>query len=255
MLADLSEIREADFSHLRIADIKFEDRLPLTSSSRYLIAGLVLSLLLHCLLLLWQKSPSLTPVTKKISLPLHIALNRVPVIQQSVAENPSGLKPSAETKTIQSETIFPKEKTVPSEAAPVQKVPEVHKLVEPQPRIITNLTRDEMIELHTKRKAPAAPRATGNISDNVFHPALRERLMVEERKPHSQRAGSIVKTHIDPSGSTIAKVGEGDCLRTSLNDRAGEAQNWYMTSCGGKSESEKMMERVNQNLNGKLTFD
>jgi hypothetical protein len=260
MLADLSEIREADFSHLRLAsgslvDVTPDERLPLASSSGYLIAGLALSILLHGLLLLWQKSPSLIPAPQKTPPPLHITLNRTPVIQQSVAEQPAELEPSVETSTIESETVGSKKELVPGQAAPVKKTPGTHKIVEPRPRIITTLTRDEMIELEAERKSTAAPKVTGSISDNVFHPGLRERLRAEERKPGLQRVGSMVNTHIDPSGATIAKVDEGDCLRTSVNSRAGEAQNWYMTSCGGKSESEKIMERVNQDINGKLKFD
>src|SRR5690606_18511900 len=99
MLADLYEIREADFSHLRLAsgslvDVTPDERLPQASSSRYLIAGLALSILLHGLFLLWQKSPSLIPVSQKASPPLHITLNRTPVIQQNVAEQPAELEPS-----------------------------------------------------------------------------------------------------------------------------------------------------------------
>lgn len=254
MLADLSEIREADFSHLHLADVKFEERPPLSSSNRYLIAGLVLSLLLHGLLLLWQKSPSLVSLSKKPPPPIHVTLNRIPVIPQIIVENPAEHGPSVEANSIQSETVVPKEVLVPSQAVPVQESPETHQIVESKPRIITSLSRDDILALQREPRASMAPRASGSISDNVFHPALRGRLMTEERKPHLQRVGSIVKTHIDPSGATMAKVDEEDCLRSSVN-RAGEAQNWYMTSCGGKSESEKMMERVNQHVNGKLKFD
>jgi hypothetical protein len=37
--------------------------------------------------------------------------------------------------------------------------------------------------------------------------------------------------------------------------KIGAPQNWYMTRCAGKSESEKIMERVEQSINGKLKFD
>lgn len=109
-------------------------------------------------------------------------------------------------------------------------------------------------------RALIAPENTGGdvpvtgIAANVFNPALRKRLHEEASKPELQRADAGPKTYTDPSGATIVNLGGDKCLRSSI-PKPGEAQNWYMTSCGGKSESEKIMENVNEAANGKLKFE
>lgn len=106
-----------------------------------------------------------------------------------------------------------------------------------------------------------APLASGNylpqhetaaIAKNVFHPGLRKQLTGEANKPVLARVeeNGGLQTFTDPSGATRVISKNGGCLRASTATKIGEPGNWYITGCGGKSESEKMLERVDQGATG-----
>ncbi|PUA26335.1 MAG: hypothetical protein B0W54_21425 [Cellvibrio sp. 79] len=93
---------------------------------------------------------------------------------------------------------------------------------------------------------------TAEIAKNVFHPGLRKQLTEESNKPalaYAEDGG--LETYIDASGATIVVSGNGSCLRSPAT-KIGEPRNWYMVSCAGKTESEKIMDRVDEAVNGKL---
>lgn len=121
---------------------------------------------------------------------------------------------------------------------------------EPLPVTIQPISADELRSIVTTKVIPP----NQGIATNVFNPSLRQRLLDEERKPELQRADTGPKTHTDPSGATLVDLGGGKCLRSSV-PKPGEVQNWYMTSCGGKSESERVMDRVNQAVNDRRQFE
>ncbi|MEN0038933.1 MAG: hypothetical protein AAGC78_17780 [Cellvibrio sp.] len=130
--------------------------------------------------------------------------------------------------------------------AKLQQLPEFVTEVEP-------LTQQELNEIIGRSNYPSQNNTQG-IARNVFHPGLREQLAIEENKPVLARVeDSALETHTDPSGATVVKLGSGKCLR-SPSVKSGEARNWYMTSCGGKTESEEMLERVDMDVNGKRRF-
>jgi hypothetical protein len=252
MLANPSDFREVDFSHLKIAVAELDAGSRARPSRSYLIGGLFLSVLLHSVLLLWQSKPSSPPLPIKIAPPeIHLTLHQALVKPQEVSNPPIRQENLINSDTVISEQLVPEQKAVPDLIDHVI----TNQPVEQKPRVITTLSRDEMLELHSQRKPVVVPKATGSIGDNVFHPALRARLITEENKPDLQRVDLGPKTYSDPSGATIVDLGDGKCLRSSVVSKVGETQNWYMTSCGGKSESERIMERVNQAVNGKLKFD
>lgn len=255
MLATPSDFREVDFSHLHIQVDELEGRSRMRSSGRYLLAGLFISVLLHGLLLLWQKTPTLVSPPKNSSTEIHLTLHQARVQQQKIDEVPVQHENPSVTTTPNPNVIAPEEQAVSNFVEPVIE----HQVIEQKPRIITTLSRDELSELRGQSWSAPTPapiqKRGGSIGDNVFHPGLRKRLQIEEGKPDFQRVDSAPKTHIDPSGATIVGVDGGGCLRSSVTNKTGDAQNWYMTPCGGKSESERMMERINQDANGKLTFD
>lgn len=130
---------------------------------------------------------------------------------------------------------------------PLQQLPEL--VSEPEP-----LSQRELNEIVGHNDHLRQNNAAG-IAKNVFHPGLRKKLTTEENKPVLARVEDRgLGTHTDPSGATVVKLGRGNCLR-SLVVKSGEARNWYMTPCAGKTESETIMDRVNHAVNGKLELD
>lgn len=254
--------RDVDLSHLRLVSLTFEpgdsENNSRKSNAGYLLIGLLISLVLHSLLMLWiPASEPGQPANKVINLvltkpaPAQLIEKPVPTdsfTTESAIENPAGETPEIPVP----EPVF----TEPEKIVVDEKTPEnpVLTQVEEQPRILTTLSAEEIREIGQREHSMDTPRRTGSISENVFHPGLRKRLREEESRPELQRADRGLKTHTDPSGATIVDLGGGKCLRSSLT-RPGETQNWYMTSCSAKSESERMMERVDQTVNGKLCIN
>lgn len=252
MLADSAHFREVDLSHLTRSSIaELETDLRSNSTIGYLLVALFVSVLLHSLLLLWQveKPAQYTPAKR-----IHLNLNRIYEAPKEISK--PAAKPEEPVTVNNKEQVAAPVVDTPVMTAPAPTTPDDSlSNVEQKPRIITSLSRDEMHEIYNQRNATSASPKTDSISRNVFNPALRERLITEENKPDLQRANIGPKTHMDPSGATVVELGNGKCLRSSVVTKAGETQNWYMTSCGGKSDSERMMERINDQVNGKLRFD
>jgi hypothetical protein len=252
MLANPSDFREVDFSHLTfvVADLEVSSRA--RPSSSYLIGGLFLSVILHALLLLWQSnlSPALAPIIDRPP-EIHLTLHHALIKPQEVSGPPNQHENLINSDSVISEPVAPELKAAPDLPDPVIANPPVVQ----KPRIITSLSRDEMHEIYIQRKTTIAPQNADSISRNVFHPGLRERLMIEESKPDLQRVADGLSAHLDPSGATRVNLGDDECLRSSGGHSMGGAQNWYMTACGGKSESEKIMERVNRSVNEKSKFN
>jgi hypothetical protein len=130
---------------------------------------------------------------------------------------------------------------------PLQQLPEL--VLEPEP-----LNQRELNEI-VGHSDYLLQNNTQGISRNVFHPGLRKKLTAEENKPVLARVEDRgLETHTDPTGATVVKLGSGNCLRSPAV-KSGEARNWYMTPCAGKTESETIMDRVDHAVNGKLELD
>lgn len=143
--------------------------------------------------------------------------------------------------------------TLSSDPAPKELL---HTTLQQLPEFISvePLTQQELNEI-VGRSDYLPQNNTQGIARNVFHPKLRGQLTIEENKPVLARVEDrTLDTHTDPSGATIVKLGSGNCLR-SPTAKPGEARNWYVTSCAGKTESEKMLERVEDSLHRTLKFD
>lgn len=255
MLADPLSLREDDFSHLylRVINGCLPDVDPVVRSSfRYVLIGCVVSVALHALVLAFYWKQDLPQFEQSTSpqLTIQLTLKAQEIIPVKMPSAPSVVAEPAEKSPEISESI-PTNNSTRVEPSEPNKA-ESDKL-EAAPIVVQSLTMDELRELNQQKNTVIAAPATG-IAANVFNPALRKRLHEEASKPELQRADAGPKTHTDPSGATIVDLGGGKCLRSSA-PKPGEAQNWYMTSCGGKSESEQIMERVNQAVNGKLTFE
>lgn len=251
MLADPTYVREVDLSRFAnsIAELDVHSRS--YPSIRYLLVGLLVSGLLHGFLFLWQiDSPVID--SSRLSKPaqrIHLTLNPIDVTPKENVS--SSVQPEKPVTTTDVEPVSAPPATRPEAAISSDELP----LPVQQARIITTLSRDEMQEIYLERKSTIAPQLKGSIAENVFNPALRERLIAEENKPDLQRVDAGLKTNSDPSGATIVDLENGKCLRSSAVRKVGEVQNWYMTGCGGKSEAERMMERINERVNGRLRFE
>lgn len=250
MLADSLASREVDFSHLYLRVMHGnlpEAESAVRSSLQYVLIGFLISILLHALILTvyWDQGASDSEQSMPPRLTVQLKLKSQELTPVETSPLPSGVTEPAE--------ISPKIDVPPPIAQPVKAEPQKQHDVSVKPTVIRPLTATELREFNQQKDTTIDVPATG-IAANVFNPALRKQLHEEASKPELQRADAGPKTYTDPSGATIVDLGGGKCLRSSV-PRPGEAQNWYMTSCGGKSESEQIMERVNQAVNGKLKFD
>ena len=251
MLADPTYVREVDLSRFANSIAELDAHPCSYPSPRYLLVGLFFSALLHVFLFFWQiDSPVIdSSVLPKSAPRIYLTLNPIDVKpKEDILLSAQPEKPVT-TSDLAPVSVSPA--TLPEAAISSDELP----LPVEQARMITTLSRDEMQEIYPERTSTIAPQLKGSIAENVFNPALRERLIAEENKPDLQRADAELKTYSDPSGATIVDLGNGKCLRSSVVSRVGEVQNWYMTGCGGKSESERIMERINERVNGKLQFE
>lgn len=249
MSADFPRAWDVDLSHLqRCSSISIfpVEVIATKSSHRFLLIAFLGSVFLHSLLLAtnWQIAPELD---KPRDRHLSIRLNPAPLAPLDVA--PLDVTPLAPEVNPSPEPVLDNPMPDLPQPAPIE--PVQREVQQVQPRIIQSLTSEELRELRNIPSVEPAP--TRGIAANVFNPKLRQRLQEEERKPDLQRADVGPKTYTDPSGATIVDLGGGKCLRASA-PKPGEEQNWYMTACGGKSESDQMIDRINQSVNGKLTF-
>lgn len=254
MLASTSEFREVDFSHLTITDTPLESVESLRNpQSSLLWVALLLSLLLHLSFLLLnvsdkQSHPKLTPAQT-----IRIDLVQLPTKKLDAV-------PELVTEEINERQVAPKvEKEVVAPPVPATAIVSTEKPREPPSGarlIIEPLTSKERAEIVDSHNAQSAFQATAPIAENVFHPGLRAGLSEEANKPKLVRAeDSVLQTFADPVGATIVKSPGGGCMRSPADTKIGAPHNWYFVACGGKSESETMIERVNEELNEKFRFD
>lgn len=254
MLASIPEFREVDFSHLSIAGTNPESVEPVhKQQSTLLWLALLLSLLLHLSLLLFQFGEKQFHSQLAPTPTLHINLRQLPVNSQDIApeiitpdvnEIPSvsNVEPEVVASSVVAEKIVTVEKSLAAK-------PATRLVVEP-------LSAQELKEVVESHNAQSASQTTTAIAENVFHPGLRARLSAEANKPTLMRVDdSGLQTFTDPAGATVVKLPGGGCMSSPADTKIGAPRNWYFTACGGQSESEKMMERVNSEVNGKLRFD
>ncbi|HEY0893682.1 MAG TPA: hypothetical protein VGE32_11545 [Cellvibrio sp.] len=252
MLASIPEFREVDFSHLSIAGTNPESVEPVRKQQSTLLwLALLLSLLLHLSLLLFQFGEK--QFHSQPTPTLHINLRQLPVNSQDIApeiitpdvnEIPpvSNVEPEVVASSVVAEKIVTVEKSLAAK-------PATRLVIEP-------LSTQELKEVVERHDAQSASHSTSAIAENVFHPGLRARLSAEANKPTLVRVDdSGLQTFTDPAGATVVKLPGGGCMSSPANTKIGAPRNWYFTACGGQSESEKMMERVNSDVKGKLRFD
>jgi len=254
MLATIPEFREVDFSHLTITDTNPESVEPVsTQKTTFLWPALLLSLLLHISLLLFQLDEKQLHPTLVSSPKLQIDLRQLPVKRQDVA--PEIIAP----EVVEIPSVSDVKQEVVTLPAVVEKMVIVKESLETKPATrlaIEPLSAQELAEVVESHDAQSDSQSTAAIAENVFHPGLRTRLSSEANKPTLKRVeDASLQTFTDPAGATIVKLPGGGCMSSPADAKIGAPKNWYFTACGGQSESEKMMERVNSEVNRKLRFD
>lgn len=255
MLAGTPEFREVDFSHLTIIDTPLESVEPARNpQSSLLWVALLISLLLHLSFLLLNFSdeqflPKPVPAqTLRIDL-VQLPIKKLDTVPETVTEQIYELQvaPEVEKKVIASP--FPKEKIItaakPDEAKPVTRL-----VIEP----LSSQELAEIVESHNEQ--PDYENAPPLV-ENVFRPELRKKLIAAstERRKKRIKDEDASADYIDPAGAVRIETGMGTCISTPQNNKPGAARDWYVSLCKGKSESEQAMERVNEDVNGKLRFD
>lgn len=81
---------------------------------------------------------------------------------------------------------------------------------------------------------------------NVFDPRLRQRLQHNHTHRSTARSDGPVETR-NAYGDRRVALDNERCMRARQSMRSGETTDWYLTSCGGLDEGEKMLRRVEQN--------
>lgn len=254
MLASISEFTEVDFSHLKLIDSELESPAPVRQSASPLLwCALLLSTSLHLSLMLLEISSTQHRPKQASTQTLHIDLLQVPLKKQDAPTN------VAAEEVVELQSVQEVAQEVVVAPVPATKIVTVEQPREAQPvtrLVIEPLSAQELAEVVDRNNTQSDYQGSAAISENVFHPGLRGQLTAEANKPQLARVeDSALKTYIDPAGATVVKLADGSCLKSPHESKIGAPKNWYMTPCGGKSQSEQMMERVNQDVNGKRRFD
>lgn len=253
MLASIPEFREVDFSHLQLADTNpgAAESAPKRQSS-FLWLALFISLLVHLSVLFFNLSLHQSPL-QKAKQALHIRLQPAPVIEPEVVPDIVE-QPAAEPRLVQDAA----QKSV---IAPAAKEIAVSRERLPEPRpvsrvVLEPLSAQELAEIVNSHTVQSNDQNSAAIAKNVFHPGLRARLSAEANRPTLKRVeDSDLQTLTDPAGATVVKIPGGGCMSSPADTKIGTPKNWYFTACGGHSESEQMMQRVNEEIKGKLRFE
>lgn len=256
MFATIPEFREVDFSHLTIvADIRVEsiesDR---KWQSPLLWCALLLSLLLHLSLLLFEFSEKQSHPEQALAQTLHIDLRQLPIKKQDIA-------PEILTQeVIDIPPVQDAEKAIVVSPVATKKIVAVAKPDEAKPvtrLVIEPLTSQELAEIVDSHNEQPNYENAPLIVENVFHPELRKKLIAASKERRKKRIEDEEPSadYIDPSGAVRIETGMGTCLSTPQDNKPGGPRNWYVSLCKGKSESERAMERVNEDANKKLRFD
>ncbi len=256
MLADFP-LKEVDYSFLQtqVGD-KVLPEIAVTKRqfSNVLLVAFGISIAVHALLLIIQLRHSRFEAPLQQSTRLSVELKQIIAPQSELAAEPNASAEESSAPKLDKEHLVVSE--LSESISPVVPTPSKAKaLTKTTARVIQPLTNDDLRDIVQSSAAERdqSPAPSGDIAANVFHPELRKRLQEEASKPKLKRVEDKdgLESHIDSSGATIVDLGGGRCLR-SPPTKVGEAKNWFMVSCGGKTESEQMMDRVNQEVKARF---
>lgn len=254
MSGNCLRLQELDLSHLQHllgAGVWHEDIVaPRNSASfprSFLLPWMLLaSLMIHVLLFL-----AVNPVEKKLvsdqQHTLQIELKRI--IQQPKTELVELEKPLIEkSEKPHSENKDTPEITAKNEQIdPVEK-PKVKKLIIPLTSEELKSWQDQPEPMHEFNDRGLESREQTAYGD-VFDPRLRARLQAAQGTGNARKPVERVQANIH--GMKVFKLSDRHCLMTVPGFRQENANDWYHTSCKDKTESEQMMDRVNESIRSK----
>lgn len=226
--------------------------------------AVVASLTMHFLLVLIIPLTSSPPVARQVPLKtppptVHVTLSRlvskkavttIEVRDVSVPPSATVSEPAIKANNVSVETSVPE---IASENHPVKTALSLA-VTEPsadesnaRPRHYRSLSSQDMSEISASQHGATVYSNSSAIEKNVFHPKLRSQLNALQQQPALARVeDSGLNTYSTGIGSDRLKTKGGGCLEAADRGRDSGPRNWYMTRCGGKSESEKITDGINE---------
>lgn len=244
---DLSHLQAVDEFRFSVADTFFEqNNQSISPVKSYLLPlAFLVSLAIHGGFLFIQLSTK-TPIVESPNIRIHIEL--APAIQQ---------QPIADS--IETPEQVPIEKPVLDKPAQTEKVITkviaAKKVIEPvpaSPTVVLSLTPEELNTITGSVQDEAEPtdahltEVSSEPFGSIFDPRLRARLQAQASAGRGKDIGSPVVQWAN--GSMQVELGDRHCLMTLPEFRHEDATNWYHTNCKNKTESERMMDRVNESM-------
>lgn len=205
-------------------------------ANRFLILTLLISCVLHFLALLlfpewrlWQPVTSSVNPSMQISLQ-YLAIKKVEkeVVNQPVEKTAEKIarKPAKNISTIT--------EVITTQTNPINNIPKKIEL----------LTSDELKDIPTNK--------IYSPDDNLaFNPQLKENLTITRNMPKGGAQEQQLETWQDIHGNQFYKSG-GQCYKATSEAKGisstDKGTNWYFVSCGSKSESKSITDRINQEM-------
>jgi hypothetical protein len=236
---------ESDFYLTVDYELPEYDSAFVSQSKTLLVIALIVSLVIHWLFLLFKPQSVLPiPITSSRSVDIKL-IPQIPSVQKTVKEN-TMIEPSP---IIEAPSI--------NESNPIE-------LPEPEKRIITSKLSDEKTQPVRKpiewlsaedyQHISEAGDKTFDTEDALaFNPGLKQSRS-ETHRGSKRGNPSSLENWQDTNGNRFYKV-DGNCfmsLPQNVMSNEREGRNWYSVSCGGKSDSEKMIDNVNSEMKARF---
>jgi hypothetical protein len=246
---DLSHLQAVDGYSFLVADTFFEQNNPsvFPVKSYLLPLAFLISLAIHSGFLFIQLSNN-PPIVASPNIRMHIELT--PTIQQQPIAAPVKTPQQVPAETPEQ---VPIEKPVLDKPAQTEKV--ITKVKEPvpaSPTVVLSLTREELnaitgsVQDETEPTDAHLTEVSSAPFGSIFDPRLRARLQAQASAGQGKDIGSPVVQWAN--GSMQVELGDRHCLMTLPEFRHEDATNWYHTNCKNKTESERMMDRINESM-------
>lgn len=206
-------------------------------ANRFLILTLLISCLLHFLVLLAFPEWRLwKPVASSVNPSLQISLRHL--VTKKIEQEPAHQSAKKPVETI----ITKPEKNI-SNTTEIVNTQNNSAVIAPQK--INLLTSDELNDISINKDT--------HYSDDslAFNPRLKENRTITRAMPKGGAQEQQLEVWQDIHGNRFYKSG-GQCYKATSEAKGissvDKGTNWYFVSCGGKSESEKMTDRINQEM-------
>lgn len=237
-------LNEQDFSLCVDYDLPQQDLRNVRKLNKLLVFALLISLFFHLLLFLlkplWyspevQTSQSITITLQKVKEPEAL-------ISDAIKTEPIQLNGANEFSTQTEELIEIKpQKTSEVKIITSQSIPDSTVI-----KSLELLSAEDYADLEQNNSE------VNNTDSLAFNPHLKQQLQRTNKLKGGKGKQSI--SWQDTGGNLYYKVG-GQCFMSppqNMTSSMREGKNWYMVSCAGKSESENMMDNVNQEMKARF---